>query len=122
MDKATPPWSPDPRSLTSQLSGLTALRAIKQHPDGEVIREVFEAVLDVSGDEEKNARCEGAPGSAVYEGAGATYDDIHLVAGVRRLIVDPSWRVHPGGERAVPKEDRVLLRRGSRELCQSIVR
>src|SRR5262245_35436347 len=59
---------------------LSAFRAVKNHPDGEVIREILESVFGSGWREDQVAGLEPAPRSPVEENAVSSRDDVNLVA------------------------------------------
>src|SRR5215204_4623777 len=74
-------------------SGLTAFRAVEDDPNGEIVGEVFEAVLGPSRHEQHVARTEGMALRPVDERPGSTDDHVQLVAGMRRLRVGAAGSV-----------------------------
>src|SRR5215204_5139783 len=96
-------------------SGLTAFRAVEDDPNGEIVGEVFEAVLGPSRHEQHVARTEGMALRPVDERAASTDDHVQLVAGMRRLRVGAAGSVDLDLHATVPQHLREPLSFGSRQ-------
>src|SRR3954466_1643408 len=89
----------------SSFSGLCAASgAVKQHPHGEVVCEVLEAVRFAGGGKQEVARLELLPRAFADILSAAPDDDIHFVAGVRLLRIDAVRRVDFELQAAVSKQ------------------
>ena len=97
---------------------LAALGSVEDDPDGQVVGEVLEAVLDPGGDEQEVAGAEAVPGRAVDEPALAPHHDVHLVPAVRRLGIDATGGEQLDAQRAVLVGDDEGLAVRGRELAQ----
>jgi len=102
------------RSAQSRIR-LTALRAIEQHPNREVGRELFKSMRLTGGHEQKGAWFDPVPLFAIEEDSPPPSHQVHFVAKMRLLQIPALGLVHLHLERPMGEDGngQIAGRRGA---------